>query len=193
MSEEKRRAAANHPIKDAIANAINTTGNIYTGAVDTVSAAVRNTLAAARSAGASTVGAMTQVALGAIRGTLEIGTDLTQATKGILVGMLHGSRECGEASLRTISHTARTVIQHTAMTGSDVTGATTGLVEGAIQSAMDSGGDVHQAASAAAQGASDGADEVSFAAAEQVRAAVTDRFPGVRILLLPPYQRQDRT
>ena len=121
-----------------------------------------------------------------------MGSDLIQAGKGIVVGVLHGSGDRGEASLRTILHTARTVIHHTALTGCDVTSATTGLVEGAIQCAEDTGVNVTRAASAAAHGALEGAEEVSFAAAEQVRAALAGPFPGVRIQLLPPYQPQER-
>jgi hypothetical protein len=192
MTEEKRKGLGVHPIKDGIVHAIRDTGNAYTAAVDTVSVAVRNTLAAARRAGSSAVGAVTHVALGAIRGALEIGTNLTHVGRGIVVGVLHGSGHRGEASLRTISHTARTVLHHTAMTGSDVTGATTGLVEGAIESALDCGLDAGQAASAAAQGALEGAEEVSFAASEQVRVALGEPFDGITIRLLRPFQQQER-
>ena len=60
-----------------------------------------------------------------------------------------------------------------------MTGVTTGLVKGAIQSALDFGVDVTGAASAAAQGALEGAEDVSFAAAQQVRAALAGHFDGV--------------
>jgi hypothetical protein len=168
------------------------TGDAYRAAVDTISTAVRTSLAAARRGGSSAVGAVTFVALGAIRGALEIGSDLTQAGRGIIVGVLHGSGDRGEAALGTISHAARTVLHHMATMGSDVTSVTTGLVKGAIQSALDFGVDVTRAASAAAQGAVEGAEDVSFAAGEQVRAALRGQFDGVRILLLPPYQEQER-
>jgi hypothetical protein len=192
MTEEKRKGLEVHPIKDAIMSAIRDTGHVYTAAVDNVSLAVRNTLAAAKRAGSSAIGAVTHVVLEAIRGALEMGSDLTQAGKGIVVGVLHGSGDRSEGSLRTIVHTARTVIHHTAMTGCDVTSATTGLVEGAIQCAEDTGVNVTRAASAAAEGALEGAEEVSYAATEQVRVALRGHFPGVRILLLPPYQEQER-
>lgn len=191
MSEEKRKQPVAHPIRNLITKAILSTGNTYTAAVDTVSAAVRTTVTGAHNAGASAVLALTQVALGAIRGALEIGTDVSEAARGILVGVLHGTRERGEASLRTISHTARTVIHHTAITGSDVTAATTGLIEGALRSALDFGGDPNQAAAAAAQGASAGAEMVGFAASEQVRTALRGHFEGVSLPLVAPYQAQD--
>jgi len=192
MTEEEKRELVPHPIKDGIAKALRSTGHAYAAAQAFVSVAVRETLTTTRRSGSSTVGAMTYVALGAIRGALEIGSDLAQACKGIVVGLLHGSGDRGEAALQTISHTARTVIHHTAMTRSDVTSATAGLVEGAIETALDSGVDVTRAASAAAQGALEGAEEVSFAAANQVRSALTAHFHGVRILLLPTYQQQER-
>jgi len=192
MTEEERNRPVAHPIKDGIANAIRSTGNAYASALATVSIAVRETLTASRRAGSSAVGAVTYVALGAVRGALEIGSDLAQACKGIVMGVLQGSGDRGEAALGTISHTARTIVHHTATTRSDVTSATAGLVEGAIEGALDSGVDVTRAASAAAQGALEGAEEVSFAASEQVRAALRAHFHGVRILLLPPYQQQER-
>ena len=192
MTDEKRKGHGAHPIKDGIVNAIRSSGNVYTAAVDTVSLAVRNALAAARRAGSSAVGAVTYVALGAIRGALEFGNDLGEACKGIMVGVLLGTRERGDAAFRTISHTARTVIHHTAITGSDVATATQGLVIGAMQCAKDSQENMTAAASAAAQGALEGADEVGFAAAEQVRMALKVPFQGIRIPLLPPYQQQER-
>jgi hypothetical protein len=192
MTDEKRKGHGAHPIKDGIVSAIRSCGNVYTAAVDTVSLAVQNALLAAKRAGSSSVGAITYVALGAIRGALEFGSDLGEACKGIMVGVLLGTRDRGDAAFRTISHTARTVIHHTANTGSDVVAATEGLVRGAIQIAKDSQEDTTAAASAAAQGALEGADEVGFAAAEQVRMALKAPFQGGRILLLPPYQQQDR-
>jgi len=192
MSDEKRKGHASHPIKDGIVNAIRNSGNVYTAAVDTVSLAVQNALSAAKRAGSSAVGAVTYVALGATRGALEYGSALGEACKGIMVGVLLGTQERGNAAFRSISHTARTVIHHTAMTGSDVKEATEGLVLGAIQCAKESREDVTAAASAAAQGAFEGADEVSFAAAEQVRTALKNPFQGIRILLLPAYQQQER-
>ncbi len=193
MTEEKRKGLGAHPIKDGIVNAIRNSGDVYTATVNTVSPAVQNTLAASKRAGSSAVGAVTCVALGAVRGALECGIDLTEACKGIVVGVLSGSRDRGEAALRTISHTARTVVHHTAITGSDVGAATAGLVEGAIRSARDSGGDLPRTASAAAQGALEGAEEVGFAAAEQVRGALTASFQGVQVFLPPPFQDQERS
>jgi len=192
MSDEKRKGHVSHPIKDGIVSAIRDSGNVYTAAVDTVSLAVQNALAAAKRAGSSAVGAVTYVALGATRGALEYGSDLGEACKGIMVGVLLGAGDHGDAAFRTISHTARTVIHHTGMTGSDVKEATEGLVLGAIQYAKESREDATAAASAAAQGAFEGADEVGFAAAEQVRTALKSPFQGIRILLLPAYQQQER-
>jgi len=192
MTDEKSKGRGGHSIKDVIVEAIKNSGNVYTAAVDTVSLAVRHSLSAARQAGSSAVGAVTSVASGAMRGALECDSDLGEACKGILVGVLLGTRERGEAALRTISRTARSVIHHTSATGSDVTGATGGLVDGAIRSAKDSGEEVTRAASAAAQGALEGAEEVSYSAAEQVRTALKSSFEGVRIYLLPPYQQQER-
>jgi hypothetical protein len=192
MIDEKRKGHGAHPIKDGIVNAIRSTGDVYTSAVDTVSLAVQDALAAAKRAGSSAVGAVTYVALGSIRGALEFGSELEEACKGIMVGVLLGTRDRGDAAQRTISHTARTVIHLTAITGSDVMAATEGLVIGAIQWANDSREDVTAAASAAAQGALEGADEVSFAAAEQVRMALKAPFQGVRIPLLPAYHHQER-
>src|SRR6185503_4620253 len=125
MTEEERRGLRAHPSRE--------TDDADAAAVDNVSFAVRNSLAAARRGGWSAVGAVTHVALGAIRGALEIGSDLTQAGKGIIVGVLHGSGERGEGALDTISQAARTVLHHTAAMGSDVTSVTTGIVKGAIQ------------------------------------------------------------
>jgi len=193
MTEEKRKGLGAHPIKDSIVDAIQDSGDVYTATVDTVSLAVQDALAASKRDGSSAVGAVTYVALGAIRGALEVDIDLAEACKGIVVGVLLGSRDRGDAFLRTISHTARTVAHHTAMTGSDVGAATAGLIEGALQSARDTGGDPPRAASAAAQGALEGAEEVGFAAAEQVRSALAPPFQGVQVLLPPPYQQQGRS
>src|SRR5579862_71529 len=124
MRDERRKGHGIHPIKDGIVEAMKSSGDVYTAAVDTVSLAVQCSLAAAKRAGSSSVGAVTYVALGAIRGALDFESDLGEACKGILVGVLLGTRERGDAALRTISHAARTVIHHTATTGSDVTGAT---------------------------------------------------------------------
>jgi hypothetical protein len=192
MSELKRKGIGAPPIKKRFANALRGTGNAYTAAMMTVSAAVRDSLAVAKRRGTSPIGALTHVALGAIRGTLEVETDLSSAAKGILVGILHGSGDRGEAAFRTISHTARTIVHHTAITGSDVTSVVAGLVEGAIQCGQDHEVDVTRAASAAAQGALEGAEEAGFAAVEQVRKALKGRFQGTKLPLLAPFQPHER-
>jgi hypothetical protein len=101
------------------------------------------------------------------------------AAKAMMVGVLRTRTE----TMATISHTAETAIQDAAELGGDLGDVATGLVQGAIHGAKERGVSVEEAAASAADGALKAAHQVSSAAFEIVRYAVTQTIYGVKVVM----------
>ncbi|HEV3029391.1 MAG TPA: hypothetical protein VG457_17560, partial [Planctomycetota bacterium] len=131
--------------------------------------------------------AVSEAVAGAVGEAVANGTDLTPATKAIVVGVLRGTEAKDEAALKILSTTARTVIHHTADRGGNLAAASKGLVLGAIASAKAMGVDVAKAASTAAQGAYEGAVSAGPVTLERVVGALKESIGGIRIALPAPH------
>jgi hypothetical protein len=104
------------------------------------------------------------------------------AAKAMMVGVLRTRTE----TMATISHTAETAIQDTAELGADLGDVATGLVQGAIHGAKERGVSVEEAAASAADGALKAAHQMSSAAFEIVRYAVSQTIYGVKVVMKGP-------
>jgi hypothetical protein len=104
------------------------------------------------------------------------------AAKAMMVGVLRGKTE----TMATIIHTAEIAIQDTAEVGGDLGDVATGLVQGAIHGAKELGVSVEEAAAFAADGALKAAHQVSSAAFDIVRNAVTQTIYGVKVVMRGP-------
>jgi hypothetical protein len=173
-------------VKNNIVAAIVGTGDIVQATVDTVARVLAATIKDTGKVGTSVTDVIADVASGAVRGAVQVGADLGHATKGIMVGVLHGTKETGAAVLDTISHTSHAAIRDTAALGGDLEAAATGLVIGAIEGAKKMGVSAEDAAAAAADGALKAAGQVGSTAVETVRKAVTKPVNGVKVALKEP-------
>jgi hypothetical protein len=173
-------------VKNNIVAAIVGTGDIVQAMVDTVARVLALTIKDTGKVGTSVTDVIADVASGAVRGAVQVGADLGHATKGIMVGVLHGTKETGVAVLDTISHTSHAAIRDTAALGGDLEAAATGLVIGAIEGAKKMGVSAEDAAAAAADGALKAAGQVGSTAVETVRKAVIKPVNGVKVALKEP-------
>jgi hypothetical protein len=173
-------------VKNDIIAAIMGTGDIVQATVDTVAQILATTIKDTGKVGTAVTDVIADVASGAIRGAVQVGADLGHATKGIMVGVLHGTKETGAAVLDTISRTSHAAILDTAALGGDIEAAATGLVDGAIEGAKKMGISAEEAAAAAAKGAMKAAGQVGSTAVETVRRAVTRPVNGVTVALKKP-------
>lgn len=125
--------------------------------------------------------AIFEVATGAVRGAVAMGSDLVLASKAIVVGVFRGTGAKEDAALQILSQVSKTVVHHTADRGGDLAAATKGLVLGAIASAKAIGVDAAKAASTAAQGAHDGAAQAGSVTVERVMAALKEPIGGIKV------------
>ena len=183
MNAQSRTKPRRLSIKESMLRSMQSTGDLFTTVMDTISGVITAALHGAGGAGRSMLDAITEVAGDAVHATVEAQGDIAKAAKGIVVGVLRGTREMGDAALATISHTARIIIRQTAWAGEDVGPAAEGLVQGAILSAKVLGIDVARAATAAGRAAIEAAEEVGSASALRVRDVVDGTIAGTRAAL----------
>jgi hypothetical protein len=111
------------------------------------------------------------------------GIPLLQA---ILMGIVRATGRKEEAGLKILAHAAKTAVHHTADRGGNLAAATKGLVLGAIASAKTLGVDTAKSATAAAQGAIEGAAEAGSVTVERVLAALRDPIGGAKVEFVTP-------
>ncbi len=156
--------------------------DVFGSLLETVSAGI----AEARRAGPDFLDAVSEVLLDAMRSAAKARSDLTQAAKAIVVGVLRGLGEREDAALLTLSRTARAVLREAAGLEADLAACTKGLILGAIASAKDLGVDRAKAASAAAEGAMEGARGAGATAVDRVLEALKEPIGGVKVALAVP-------
>lgn len=161
-------------------------GDLFATTVKAVREEVLRAAKDAESGGGRLLDAVTQVVHDSLRDTVNADGNLVLGSKAVLVGVLRGTGERETAAVKTISHTSRAVIRFAAQLGGDLSASLKGLVLGAIASARDIGVDRAQAASAAALGAVDGADEAGSAAAETIRRCLREDIGGMHVALPEP-------
>lgn len=132
--------------------------------------------------------ALFSTAHGTLQAAIEMGGDLAQAARGIVLGVVRGEGRGG--GLRSIEQTAEAVIRATARLSGDLGQAAKGLIEGAIHGAREIGLDAAEAAGAAATGAVRAAGDISAAAGEKVREAVVGTIQGVKVVLKEPFRSE---
>ncbi len=151
--------------------------DVFGSILETVSAGI----AEARRAGPDFLDGVSEVILDAMRAAAKAKSDLTQASKAVVVGVLRGLGEREDAALLTLSRTSRAVLREAAGLEADLAACLKGLVLGAIASAKDLGVDRAKAATAAAQGALEGAQGAGAAAVDRVREALREPIGGVTV------------
>lgn len=139
--------------------------------------------------GAALLEAVSEVATGTVRGAIAMGSDLVPGAKAIVIGIARSAGGTGDAALQVLSHAARVVVHQTADRGGNLAAASKGLVLGAIASARTLGVDTAKAASAAAQGALEGARESGSVTVERVLAALKEPIGGIKVVLPEPLAR----
>ena len=157
-------------------------GDIVQATVDTIT----QTLTTARSASrldATRTAAIADVASGAVHGAAEVGADLGQAAKGIMLGVLRRTNGAETEILGTIRHTAHVAIWDTTDVGGDIEAAATGLIAGAIEGAKELSVDAEAAAAAAADGALKAAGQIGPTAVANVRKGVIKPVNGIKVVL----------
>ena len=188
-SHSKSGGNGEHLAKEGVADPFRGTGDLFSKIVESVSAGIASTANGLGKAGVSAVETITAVVQKALREAAEGGTDLAWGDKAIMVGSLRATGEKQDVALKTHSCTARSVIRQTAGIGGDLAASVKGLVLGAIASAKDMGVDRGNAASAAAQGALEGAEEAGSVAIETVRGALKQTIGGVKVVPLEPIKK----
>jgi len=180
MSDEKKSGGVDHLVPPA---ALPVLRDAFSTILETVTGGITNAAKTTGAAGAALFDAVSEVVKSAVRGAVEMGSDLVPGTKAIIMGVVRGTGEKGEAALKTLSHAAKSIIRHTADRGGDLAAATKGLVLGAIASAKQMGVETAKAASMAAQGALEGAEEAGSVTVERVRAALKEPIGGSKVAL----------
>jgi hypothetical protein len=194
MTEEQKSPRGTHgngdrPAKGGVADPIQESGDVFSKIAESVSRGIAGAAKGIGTAGVSAVEVITTVVQKAVRDAIEGSRDLAWGAKAIMVGVLRATGEKGDAALKTLSCTARTVVRQAAGIGGDLAASVKGLVLGAIASAKDMGVDRSNAASAAGQGALEGAEEAGSVAAEKVREALKQTIGGVKVAPLEPIKK----
>jgi len=161
-------------------------GDVFGNILKTVSGGIAEAAGGAEKVGPLFLAAVTEVVQRALSGAVGMGDNLVMGTKAIIVGVVRGIGEKGEAALVLLSHAARSVLRNAAGMGADLAACTKGLILGAIASAKDLGVDRGKSASAAAQGALDGAHDVGSVAVDKVRDALKEAIGGVKVGIPEP-------
>lgn len=147
-------------------------GEVVTG---TVSFALQEAIA--KDAGKGFI-AVAEVAADAATGAVDAAAELTGemggVSKAIMLGVLRGIKQTPWEASRVIRSTARSVIRNVEQRRGDLGLSSKALVEGAMQGARELDLDLEppQAASAASQGAYEGAQEISASMLEKVHEAL---------------------
>jgi hypothetical protein len=157
--------------------------------VDTVNGGLVNAVKRTGEMAAFAV-AISEVVREAIQGVAETGTDIGNASKGAVIGVLHGTKDVGGEVLDAVSAAAAAVIKSRAEIGGDLGSAAKGAIEGTIAGAKALDLSAEKAASAAATGALKAAGEISSAAATEVRNAVTGTIAGVKVVPKESFQSE---
>ena len=178
-----------HPVQEGSADVIQGTGDAFARIVRMISNGITRAAVGTGKAGVSLVEATTDVLESAVRGAMGVGGNLLVGTKAIIVGVVRGTGEKEETGLRILSYTARIVIHHTAQLGGDLAAAAKGLVLGGIACARDLGVDRAKAASAAAEGAVEGAEGEGSVATERVCNALKERIGDIHVALPEPVKK----
>ena len=153
--------------------------DVFGSLLETVTAGIDE----ARQAGPDFLDGVSEVILDALRSAAKAKSDLTQASKAIVVGVLRGLGEREDAALLTLSRTSRAVLREAAGLEADLAACVKGVILGAIASAKDIGADRIKAATASAQGALEGAQGAGASAVDQVRDALKEPIGGVTVEL----------
>ena len=96
---------------------------------------------------------LADVASGVIAGTSQVGGDLGKATKGAVIGALHGTKEVGGEAVDAVGSTVQNLVKTTTEVGGDVGEAARQAMEGVIEGARSVGVKGADTVSAAAAGA----------------------------------------
>ena len=118
----------------------------------------------------------------------EVGGQVGDAARFIMVGAVTGTHQVGKLGMETIGASAAALVKGAFELGGSVSDTARGAVEGAIESARDADISAEEAATAAANGAVHAAGEISATAMTQVRNAVTQTISGARVVLREPFR-----
>lgn len=177
--------------KHTLINAMKGTGDLFTTAVDTVGRSVSSVLENTEKATSTFLSALSDIIWATLHAATEVGGDISQAAKGIVLGVLRSTKETGAEAITTIGDVASAIVRGTQEVAGDVGKAALGAVEGAIYAAKELGLEVEQAAAAAANGAMKAASDIGSTAAETVRKAITGTIAGVKVVLKEPFKKSD--
>jgi len=166
---------------------VGTRRNVFGSILESIAGGISSAANGTGLVGNPLLEAVSEVVKSAVREAVQSGRALLPSCKAIIMGVVRGSGAKREAGLQLLAHAARTVIHHTADTGGNLTTATKGLVLGAIASARDLDVSFATAASAAAQGALEGAGDRSSVTVAGILAALKDPIGEDRIALPVPY------
>jgi len=161
------RRADIEAVKRQIAAVLRTPGDLVEAVSSVVSGEIRNK-------------ERRHVVTGAVRGALQVGSDLTLIAKGVVMGVARSTRGAA-AALGAIPEVASGVVREAHELGGNAAAAARGAVEGAIEAAKETGADLTESASRAAEGALQAARTAGPQVLQEVARAVTGKIDGVRL------------
>jgi hypothetical protein len=165
-----------------VVSALEDAGDVVGAVVQGVSTTLARSLEDTRGAQQEMSGLVFDTVTGAVHGVAEVGVEVNEAAKSIMMGAVRGSQQVGEATLQTVLGSADAVVRAVHDLGGDVGLAARGAVEGAIEAARDLGLEVEQMASAAATGAIRAAGEIGTEATHQVEHVFGAAIDGVKVV-----------
>ena len=170
-------------VKRQIVAAVKGTGDIVQATADTITQTLPTAIKSSSRVDPSVTAAIADIASGAVHGAAELGADLGQAAKGIMLGVLRCTQGTVAQVLATIRQTAFGAIWDTADVGGDLGTAASGLVAGAIDGAKELGVGAEDAVVAAADGALKAASQVGPTAVSVVRNGLSQPIKAPKITL----------
>jgi hypothetical protein len=186
MIEEKSSGAFDHSVEANVVNPVPGNRDAFAIILESVTQHIASSAKGTGLTGGPLLDAVSEVVAVAARSVVETGGDLVPGTKAIIMGVVRGAGARNEVALKILSHAAKVVIHHTADRNGNLAAAIKGMILGAIASARTMGVDTAPAASAAAQGALEGAAEAGSVTVERVLGALKEPIGGNPVVLPEP-------
>src|SRR5579862_3670319 len=92
-------------------------GDAFSRILETVTAEMTGLVLGTGPSTPPSLEAVSGVVKSAVRGAVNLGSNLISASKAIMMGVLRGAREKDDAGLRIVTHAARILVQQTADSG----------------------------------------------------------------------------
>lgn len=121
------------------------------------------------------------VVRGAVRGALQVGSDLAAAGKGIVAGVSRAALHARQPYRETLRLAASELVQEARDLGGDPAAAARGAVEGAIEMAKEARLDVADSARAAADAILESLKAATPEEERSVRTALQSTLNGIRV------------